>query len=152
MEDLSMDSIDFERWLADLGRKFPALRAWVRAIEPEADHHALIDGWHRAMDDLDPADCLEANERMLAGHLDGPGYDANQWQALPARMRRHCAALREERVDQMPRRQLEERECQRNLFVRDRREAGQPLEQISSELVAAGYEPLGLRDSAEARK
>lgn len=139
-----MHSINWHSWLADVGQKFPAIREWVRGITPEADYNALLDAWEKAMHDLDLQDCLEANARMLSGELDGPGDFPSHWQSLPARMRRHVRAIRDERAGMIPMSVRDKQEHLRTVLIRSRRKAGIPLEKINAELVAAGFDGLNI--------
>jgi hypothetical protein len=143
-----MDSIEHQTWLSDVGRKFPAVRQWIREITPEADHHALLDAWETAMRDLRLDDCLAVNLKMLSGELDGPGDWPAQWQGLPARVRRHVRTMRDEAAGIFPMSDSDKREDLRNLLVRTRRQAGVPIEQINAELARAGFEPVAtLKDA-----
>jgi hypothetical protein len=140
-----MDSIAFQTWLSDFGRKFPAIRNWWRAIDPRDDQDALMDAWQQAVEGLDVEDCLEVNRRILSGELDGPGTHESHWQYVPACIRKNVAILKDRRASDSARRQWEQREETRNLLVRDRLKLGRSREEINRELVAAGYEPIATK-------
>jgi hypothetical protein len=149
--EVLMESIEFQTWLSDLGRTFPAVREWLRSIKPEADCDALLDAWERALKNCTLDDCLAVNAGMLAGELDGPGEWPAQWQLLPAKIRRHASTLRWRREAETSELSVKEKyEDTRNLLVRTRRQAGIPDEQINVELVRAGYEPVAIMKKADA--
>lgn len=139
-----MNSADWHAWIADVGRKFPALREWVRGIKPEADYVALLDSWEAAMADLALDECLEVNRLMISGELDGPGEWPAQWQGLPARMRRHVKTLRDQEAGHMPTTENDRREHERNLLARDRFKNGVPRELIDAELRSKGFDGIAL--------
>lgn len=146
-----MNSIDHQRWLSDVGRKFPALRDWIRGITPESDYNALLDAWERAMCDLSIDDCLAVNAAMLAGELDGPGNGPPQWQMLPARMRRHAETRRWRREAETGERSVKDKaEHLRTLLIHARRKANVPLAQINQELARAGFERIATLRNANA--
>lgn len=137
-----MDSAEWHVWSADLGRKFPAIRDWVRGITPEADYVALIDSWEAAMVDLPLDDCLKVNRLMLSGELDGPGDWPAQWQGLPARIRRHVKTIRDADSGPLPMSDAEQVEHERILLVRNRRKHGIAAEAIDAELRSQGYDGI----------
>ena len=137
-----MDSIDHQRWLSDVGRKFPALREWIRGITPEADYNALLDAWENVMADLPFEACLTVNRLMLGGELDGPGEWPAQWQTLPARMRRHVKTLRDQEAGHLPLSGPQQIEHERTLLARTLRKNGAPPEAIDTELRTKGFEGI----------
>lgn len=143
-----MDAIGFQTWLSDFGRKFPAVREWLRVMA-RGDQDALLDSWELALGDVGLDDCLEANQRMVSGELEPPGEWPAQWQGIPARLRRHAVFLAANRWTDSPRKQSDEKETLRNLLVRAREKAGVPRAEINRELLAAGFEAIAVPSAAE---
>ena len=137
-----MNSVDWHAWIADVGRKFPALRDWVRSIKPEADYVALLDSWESAMADLPLDACLTVNRLMLGGELDGPGEWPAQWQTLPARMRRHVKTLRDQDAGHLPLSGPQQIEHERTLLARSLRKKGTPPEVIDTELRTKSFDGI----------
>lgn len=87
-----MSENDFDAWVRDMGIRFPPIGAWLRNLGPDAGH--LMLAWSEALEDVDLADALEVNRRMLCGDDPGPGEFATNWQGLPAHVRLLAKAAR----------------------------------------------------------
>lgn len=86
-----MTADEFNLWIVDLGKKFPAVGSWIRNL-PHAED--LLADWCDAMAECDLEDCLEVNRRFLTGDDDGPGKFPSDWETLPATIRRLASAAR----------------------------------------------------------
>jgi hypothetical protein len=86
-----MTPTEFAEWNADLGRKFPAIRAWQLGV---GNAEGLLSDWREVLAEVCLDDALAVNKRMLAGDDQAPGNFASDWQLLPSHVRRLAVAAR----------------------------------------------------------
>lgn len=138
-----MNATEFESWWSEHKLCFPDTRNWVRSLGAE-DGQAMLNGWRRAMSDVDLRDALEATNRIVNGDEDPiKAYDREQTAAI---VRRLARKVRDERSE--PERNDEARERYRGPRDRGRLATGnmaKALERVE-ELTKEGVQQSQILD------